>query len=183
MYTSPQKLTITNIGIFILFIPFISVVLSCNLQKDNPAIHYPTEQYEYISLDTSTAIFKNMVYVPIYSHMYMVNGTRPTNFAATLSIRSTDFSDSIFMTKVDYYNSKGEIIKKYIDKVLLLKPMHSSEFIVEENDTEGGAGAYFIINWSALKPVNEPLIQAVMLSTFSNLGFSFKTEGIKLNKQ
>ena len=86
------------------------------------------------------------------------------------------------MTKVDYYNSKGEIIKKYIDKVLLLKPMHSSEFIVEENDTEGGAGAYFIINWSALKPVNEPLIQAVMLSTVSSLGFSFKTEGIKLNK-
>ena len=182
MCTTPQKLVINIISIFILFIPFISVMLSCNIKKDNPAVHYPTEQYEYTSLDTSKAIIKNVVYVPIYSHMYMVNGTRPTNFAATLSIRSTDFSDSIYVTKVDYYNSKGEIIKKYIDKVLLLKPMHSSEFIVEENDIEGGAGAYFIINWSALKPVNEPLIQAVMLSTASSLGFSFKTEGIKLNK-
>ena len=182
MYTSPQKGIIKITGALTFFISFVSVMPSCNDKKNNPAIHYPTEQYEYTSLDTSKAIIKNVVYVPIYSHMYMVNGTRPTNFAATLSIRSTDFSDSIYVTKVDYYNSKGEIIKKYIDKVLLLKPMHSSEFIVEENDTEGGAGAYFIINWSALKYVNEPLIQAVMLSTVSSLGFSFKTEGIKLNK-
>ena len=103
------------------------------------------------------------------------------SFSATLSIRSTDFSDNIYVTRIDHHNSKGEIIKKYIDKVLLLKPMHSYEFIVEEND-RSGAAAYFIINWFALKPVNDPLIQAIMLSTFTNLGFSFKTEGIKLNK-
>jgi hypothetical protein len=183
MSTSDSKVIINNIGALIIIISFMSVVLSCNDKKDKSAIHYPTEQYEYISIDTSRAISKNTVYVPVYSHMYMIDGTRPTPFAATLSIRSTDFLDSIYVFRVDYYNSKGEIIKKYIDKILLLKPMHSSEFIVEENDTEGGAGAYFIINWSASKPVNEPLIQAVMLSTVSSLGFSFKTEGIKLDKQ
>jgi hypothetical protein len=182
MYTSPRKL-VTIPDILVLFIPFVIAMFSCNLKKDNSAIHYPTERYEYVSIDTSKAIQKNIVYVPIYSHMYMINGTRPTLFAATLSIRSTDFSDSIFVTNVDYYNSNGRIIKKYIDKTLLLKPMHSSEFIVEESDTQGGAGAYFIINWLALKPVNEPLIQAIMLSTTSSLGFSFKTEGIKLNRE
>jgi hypothetical protein len=87
------------------------------------------------------------------------------------------------VSSVDYYNSRGEIIKKYTDSILLLKPMHSYEFIVEENDTKGGAGAYFIVNWSAIKPVNDPLIKAVMLSSISSLGFSFKTEGIKLKKQ
>jgi len=183
MYTSSQKFIFNIIGRFILFVLFFSAAFSCNDKKDNSTIHYPSEQYEYISLDTSKAIFKNTVYVPIYSHMYMINGTRPTLFAATLSIRSTDFSDSIYVTGVDYYNSNGQIIKKYIDKVLLLKPMHSSEFIVEESDTEGGAGAYFIIRWFALKSVNEPLIQAVMLSTVSSLGFSLKTEGIKLDKR
>jgi len=87
MCTTPQKLVTNITSILILFIPSISVMLSCNIKNDNPAFHYPTEQYEYTSLDTSKAIIKNVVYVPIYSHMYMVNGTRPTNFAATLSIR------------------------------------------------------------------------------------------------
>ena len=165
---------------FILFAAFMCVVHSCNNKKDNPAIHYPTEQYEYISVDTSKTTFKNTIYVPIYSHVYIINGTRPLYLAATLSIRSTDFSDSIFVSKVDYYNSKGQLIKKYLDKSLLLKPMHSAEFIVEENNTEGGAGAFFLISSSASKPVNDLLVQAIMTSQASNVAISFKTEGIKL---
>ena len=156
------------------------VFSSCNEKKVDSMIQYPTEQYEYASLDTAKAKFNATVYVPIYSHSYMVNGKRPTDFAATLSIRSTDFKDSVFVSNIDYYNSKGELIKKYINKVLLLKPMHSSEFIVEETDRTGGAGAYFIVNWSSKNKVSEPLVQAIMLSTINSLGFSFKTDGIKI---
>ncbi|HWH62220.1 MAG TPA: DUF3124 domain-containing protein [Ginsengibacter sp.] len=163
-----------------LYFLFVCAVISCNNKKDDPAIHYPSEQYEYISIDTSKIAFKTSIYVPIYSHVYILDGTRPLNLAATLSIRSTDFSDSIFISKVDYYNSKGELIKKYLNKILLLKPMHSAAFVVVESNTEGGAGAYFIINWSAKKSISGPLIQAVMLGTALNSGFSFKTDGIKL---
>jgi hypothetical protein len=166
----------------VLLAAFIFVVHSCNNKKDNPAVHYPSEQYEYISIDTSKATFKNTIYVPIYSHIYILNGTHPLYLAATLSIRSTHFSDSIFITKIDYYNSQGQLTKKYLDKSLLLKPMHSAEFIVEESNTEGGAGAYFIINAAARKPVNDLVVQAIMASQANSLGIAFKTEGVLLNE-
>ena len=160
---------------------FVCGLISCH-NKDNPVIHYPSEQYEYISIDTSKTTFRSTVYVPIYSHIYILNGTRPLNLAATLSVRSTDFSDSIFVFNVDYYNSKGQLVKKYLNKTLLLKPMHSAEFVVEEWNTEGGAGAYFIINSSTTKSKFNMLVQAVMVSQASSLGITFKTEGIILNQ-
>ncbi|WP_162944989.1 DUF3124 domain-containing protein [Flavisolibacter nicotianae] len=170
-------------GSFLLLAALLTsaIFLSCNDKTPDHIAQYPTEEYEYTSLDTAKAKVHTTVYVPIYSHSYMVNGKRPTDFAATLSIRSTDFRDSIFVSNIDYYNSKGELIKKYINKVLLLKPMHSSEFIVEEADRAGGAGAYFIVNWSSKYGISEPLVQAIMLSTDGSLGFSFKTDGIKIS--
>jgi hypothetical protein len=158
----------------------INFFSSCNEKKADSITQYPTEQYEYASLDTAKAKVHATVYVPVYSHAYIVSGKHPTDFAVTLSIRSTDFRDSIFVSNVDYYNSNGELLKKYIDKVLLLKPMHSSEFIVEQSDRTGGAGAYFIINWSSKNGVGEPLVQAIMISTMKDLGLSFKTDGIKI---
>jgi hypothetical protein len=113
--------------------------------------------------------------------VYILNGRSPLNLAATLSIRSTDLRDSIIISKVDYYNSKGQLVKKYLDKVLLLKPMHSAEFVVEEVNTEGGAGAYFLIHSSATKSRNYLLVQAIMVSQAGSLGVTFKTEGITLD--
>ena len=60
--------------------------------------------------------------------------------------------------------------------------MHSAEFIVEEKNTEGGAGAHFIINTAGAKAADNLLVQAIMVSQESSLGITFKTEGIKLNE-
>lgn len=74
----------------------IAGLSACDERKEERIIQYPTEQYEYAMPDTAKTKVHTTVYVPIYSHSYMVNGKRPTDFAATLSLRSTDFRDSIF---------------------------------------------------------------------------------------
>ena len=147
--------------------------------KEEEKVNYPSRQYEYVKGDTTGHAIHQSVYVPIYSHIYDKDGTHVLNLTATLSIRSTDFSDSLFVSKVDYYGSNGQLIKKYIDKTLLIKPMSSVEFIVEHSETEGGAGANFVIEWSAKNPV-EPIIQAVMVSTYYSAGISFVTNGIPM---
>jgi hypothetical protein len=157
------------------------MIISCE-EKYEKKVHYPSATYEYINIDTTNLVPKQDVYVPIYSHIYSRDGKTIQGLTATLSIRSMNFADSLFISKVEYYGSNGKLIKKYIDSTLLIKPMNSVEFIVEEEEDEGGAGANFIVEWYAKKQVIAPLIQAVMISTFDRSGLSFVVNGVPIEK-
>jgi hypothetical protein len=166
---------------FIVIVIAAAIITGCK-EKYEEKIHYPSNSYEYIKIDTAHFVVQQTVYVPIYSHIYIKDGKNVKNLTATLSVRSTNFSDSIFITSVDYYGSHGKLIKKYLDSTLLLKPINSVEFIVEEEESEGGAGANFIVEWRAKKVINPPLIQAVMLGTYYNIGISFAVDGVPIPK-
>ncbi len=54
------------------------------------------------------------VYVPAYSHIYSGNKETPSLMAVTLSIRNTDPNHPIKIFVVDYYETQGELVKKYV---------------------------------------------------------------------
>ncbi len=111
-----------------------------------------------------------MLYVPVYSHIYAGNRELPLLLTVTLSVRNVDSKYPITVTSVDYYGTKGEILKKYLDQTVTLGPMESTHYIVPQNEKEGGAGANFIVTWKAEKPVNPPLVEAVMIGAGSQYG-------------
>jgi hypothetical protein len=117
------------------------------------------------------------IYVPIYSHIYIRDQSRVINVTATLSIRNTDLKHPIRINAVRYYGSEGEMVKDYAPQPFRLGPMASTEYVVEENDTAGGAGANFIVEWSAGDEVTSPVVEAVMISTVSQQGISFISAG------
>ncbi len=116
------------------------------------------------------------VYVPIYSHIYGGPKSRPLNVTATLSIRNTDPAYGIEVTAVEYYDSDGKLLKKYVDAPFRLERLATRRFIVEQEDTAGGSGANFIVRWNAGREVNTPVIQGVHISTTSAQGISFLSE-------
>ena len=138
----------------------------------------PGKHYQTVKTDTDALPEKHAVYVPVYSHIYLENGTTTVNLAVTLSIRNTSFTDSLYITNVVYYGSQGEVLKRYIDSTLLVKPMASIEFVVDRSESKGGAGANFVVNWAASKRVSEPLMQTVMNET--SAGISFVTNGVEI---
>jgi hypothetical protein len=117
------------------------------------------------------------VYVPIYSHIYHGNRERPFYLTATLSIRNTNVDKDITINTIDYYDSKGELIRRYIDKPILLKQFTSIRYVVNAEDTQGGSGAKFIVQWKSKEHVNTPLIEAIMIATQSQQGISFVSRG------
>ncbi|WP_209399844.1 DUF3124 domain-containing protein [Pseudozobellia sp. WGM2] len=119
------------------------------------------------------------VYVPIYSDIYNQTRDSRTLLTATLSIRNTSIRDSLFVDKIDYYNTEGDLVRKYIDKPIYLRPMETIDYVIEQQDTSGGSGANFIIHWYAKKQLN-PLFQAVMVGGLGAQAFSFTTEGVEL---
>ncbi len=117
------------------------------------------------------------IYVPAYSHIYSGNNERPFLLAVTLSIRNIDPKNKITITAADYYATQGVHLKHFLEKPKLLNPMESLRYIVPESDKSGGSGANFIVNWQAEKPVNPPIVEAVMIGTQSQQGISFISRG------
>lgn len=121
------------------------------------------------------------VYVPIYSDIYNQTRDSRTLLTATLSIRNTSIRDSLFISKIDYYNTKGDLVRSYIEQPIYLRPMESIDYVIEQQDTSGGSGANFLIDWYAKKHLT-PLFQAVMVGGLGSQAFSFTTEGIEVER-
>lgn len=118
------------------------------------------------------------IYVPIYSEIYDFNSFNQVfQLTATLSIRNTDLSNSIILKTIDYYNSSGDKINAYLSQPIQLSPLASTEIVIAKDNQFGGAGANFIVEWEADTQVNQPLIEAIMISTASQQGISFVTQG------
>jgi hypothetical protein len=117
------------------------------------------------------------IYVPAYSHIYSGDRERPFLLTVTLSIRNIDPNHQIKITQVDYYETQGKLIKKYIEKPTILGPLKSLRYVVPESDKSGGSGANFIVKWRSDNPVNPPIVETVMIGTQYQQGISFTSRG------
>lgn len=121
-----------------------------------------------------------LVYVPVYSHVYHGDREHPILLAVTVSIRNTDPGHPITLTQADYYDSEGRLIRSYLPQPLTLKPLASTRFVVRESDTKGGPGAHFLVRWQAAAEVNAPIVESIMLGTAIQQGISFNSRGVPI---
>ena len=119
------------------------------------------------------------VYVPVYSHIFAEDRyrDRPFLLTATLSVRNTDPERPFTLKSVDYYDSEGALLQRYLEAPITLAPLASTHYIVPESEAKGGAGAKFLIEWQAPAAVSEPIIEAVMIGTKLQQGISFISTG------
>ncbi|HEY9823964.1 MAG TPA: DUF3124 domain-containing protein [Stenomitos sp.] len=118
------------------------------------------------------------IYVPIYSHIYHYNSPdHVMDLSATLSVRNTDTASSIILTTVKYYDTDGQLVRQDIDDPVALKPLASTRFFIAADDTRGGSGASYIVEWVSEKTVTAPVIEAVMINTAGGQGLSFVSSG------
>jgi hypothetical protein len=124
-----------------------------------------------------------LVYVPVYSHIYQQNRQKTFNLTTTLSIRNADPYRPFTITEVAYYDSKGNLIQQYVDSTEKISPLASTSYVIEEADLRGGVGANFLVRWHSKEPVYPPVIEAVNISTTQQQGISFLSVGRVLKEQ
>ncbi|MGB5812054.1 MAG: DUF3124 domain-containing protein [Polyangiales bacterium] len=149
------------------------------VQSDPPRAYHPPDPANYPANGVSVASLatSDVVYVPVYSHIYY-DGGRPYLLEATLSIRNTDTKNPIYVTGVDYYDTDGRRSKKFVSEIIGLKPLQTVEFLVERKDPTGGSGANFIVTWGATAAdVDVPFIEAVMVGRSGTNAISFVSQG------
>jgi len=117
------------------------------------------------------------IYVPAYSHIYSGNRERPFLLTVTVSIRNIDPKQPIKITTVDYYETQGKLLTKFMETPVTLKPLDSIRYVIPEKDKAGGSGANFIVEWKSDEFVNPPIVESIMIGTRSGQGVSFTSRG------
>ncbi len=155
------------------------LVYNCNQKSNNQQFlqkkkSHPSHIYTYVDIKKDTLNYYETNYVPVYSEIYHVDGTQVFHLTSTISIRNTSLKDSAYIFSAVFYDSYGEIISEYVDSTILLTPLETIEFVVEEYLNGKGPGDNFIVEWGARAYTDQLLIQSVMIGTYDRQGISFK---------
>lgn len=165
---------------FIIIASLFFLVLSCKTETHQEEDITPVNwKKRTTQLNPADSLATGSSYLSIYSRIYSVTEHRTINLTVTASIRNISSKDTIFITKSDYYNTEGDLIRSYHKDPVFLKPHETIEIIIDEKDTHGGSGANFIFEWAHPKNSPDPVFDAVMISTSGQQGISFTTQGIK----
>ena len=120
---------------------------------------------------------RETVYVAAYSTVRLGGGKGTVNLATTLTVHNTSETKPLILLRVDYFGTAGNLLHSYLAAPIAVRPFGSAETFVPAEDTRGGTGANFVVEWAADGQITEPLIEAVMIGTIGTQGYSFTSRG------
>jgi hypothetical protein len=118
-----------------------------------------------------------LVYVPVYSHIFFGDRQQSFNLSVTLSLRNTDLTNPIDITSVRYYDEKGKLLKDFVPQAVTIEPLAAARFYIKESDVSAGSEACFLVRWQSPKKVSPPVIEGLMVGTSFGQGISFTAPG------
>jgi hypothetical protein len=173
--TLPRTIKLINI------LAISLAIISCIPEKTSKEVSSNTvphaTEFKPLGVTYTRKLHGQQVYVPIYSSIYSQHDKELLHMSAILSIRNTSLKEKITIKKIDYYDTNGKLLKRYINGDFALGKMSTKDFVINEKDVKGGTGANFIVEWSSDKEVSIPLIESVMTRRMGTLGFAFTSRG------
>ncbi|MCL5246033.1 DUF3124 domain-containing protein [Cellulophaga sp. 20_2_10] len=116
-------------------------------------------------------------YLSVYSQVYSQSEHTTHDLTATINMRNTSNTDTLYILQAEYYNTAGKSIRNYNKKPIYIAPMESVAIVIDEHNIEGGTGGNFIFDWKIAKETSAPLFEGVFISTKGQQGLSFVTQG------
>gem|GEM_PF-593494 len=136
----------------------------------------PSHKYTLRAVDTASLGYIETDYAFIYSDIYYYDGTLKYPLANTVSIRNISLTDTAYILKANYYDSYGNFLQNYVDTAIVMAPLESIEFVVEEYESKGGVGANFIIEWGADRYAHQICVQTIVVGIYRQSEISLLTD-------
>ena len=165
-------------GPFIFFLLFLAV--ACNKNGDMSSVDPVNWQKRTVQHQLDSTLLPGRTYLSVYSEIYSQTEHTTHDLTATVSMRNTNLTDTIYIDHAEYFDTKGNSIRNYFEESIYIAPMETVEIVIDEDDASGGTGANFLFDWRIKASSNEPLFEGVMISTSGQQGLSFTTQGVRI---
>lgn len=164
-----------------IYLAVLLFVLACNSdRKEQDSSDLVDWKARTASIDHLDSLEFGRTYLSIYSQVYSHSEHTTHNLTSMASLRNTSPTDTIYLLRADYFDTKGTLLRTYFDKTVYLSPLETVEIIIDEIDEKGGTGSNFIIDWKIPQTASEPLFEGIMNSTMGQQGLSFTTQGKRI---
>ncbi len=151
-------------------------LFSCDLHKKSGEQIPKSTEFHPLVESQIRSLQGQLVYVPVYKNLYYAQqGHIPLN--TILSIRNTSLTESIIISKVDYYDTNGKLLKSFISGPFSLSKMATKDFVISSDELSGGTGANFVVKWDSEKKISTPIIESLMYGSVGTHSFSFASRG------
>ncbi|TAH29606.1 MAG: DUF3124 domain-containing protein [Cytophagales bacterium] len=136
-----------------------------------------TKKTKPFAIQLKNCNFGQIVYAPVYSELYPYIHKTKMLLPATLVIHNIDLEKILYITKIEYYDNNGNILRCAKAKNIQLNPLSSINCVIEQQDIQSGVGSNFLIEWQGNREMSKPIIETIMLGSDVGQGFSFVSSG------
>lgn len=165
-----------------LLVPF--ALWSCD---QNSPVDPPKERVQPAATEQQAASGETRprtVYVPAYSQVPVGKDMeRRSLLSILLSVRNVDSTTPVTLTQVEYFDTSGHLVRRYLEAPRTLQPLETAEFTVLTHDKVGGSGANFLVYWSGPSDAHALLTEAVMMGHVGASYISFTSRGVELDRR
>lgn len=124
-----------------------------------------------------------ILYLPVYSSFPDFMDSSKFDMSAFLAFHNTDFRRSVTITRVQYFNSKGQLVHDFLkDGHIEINPLETVDYYIPYRD-QSGTGANFLIEWMSDSLVNEPLVESITYSLKNQQTVAVLSHGKILNER
>lgn len=167
----------------ILIISVFFSLTACEIKKDADIIHKIDLQNRTVIDGMIKSKLVHTTYLPIYTSVYVKSKDNIKLLTSTISIHNMNMTDTLYISKIDYYNTDGKYVRSYVEKPIFVSPMETINMVIHQEDNVGGTGANFLVDWTLNnESANAPLIESIMISTAGQQGISFTSRGVIMGK-
>lgn len=125
--------------------------------------------------DSRSLTLRGSIYLPAYTSFRGRNGQ--SELSTLLRIDNTSSSKPLVLERIDYFDTSGKLIQRYLTSPIALKPQGAIQIFVPASDNRGGPAPNFIVSWAATPPMSEPLMETVTFGRIEGEGYSFVSQG------
>jgi hypothetical protein len=126
--------------------------------------------------DPKSLTVRGNVYVPTYSTIRGLTD-RPAGLSTLLRIDNTSSSKPLVLERIDYYDTGGKLVQRYLEVPIALRPFGAMQIFVSGEDHRAGPAGNFLVTWAGIAPIAEPLIDSVTFGKSGGDSFSFVSQG------
>lgn len=165
---------------FVVLLIGMSTLISCHEINEVSSIDPVNWNKRTVDISLSDSLNEGSTYLSVYSQIYSQSEHITHDLTATVSMRNTSSTDTLYVLNAEYFDTKGKSVRRYFNKSIYVAPLETVAIVIDEHNSEGGTGGNFIFDWKNKSGASTPLFEGVFISTKGQQGLSFTTVGTRV---